>query len=473
MKEHRYTLASNKVQKLTCPYCGAKKHWQRYIDIETGEILPKLHGKCDNESKCGQWVTPKETGYAKMIWDQEQGKQVELSNNQLPKQKEVKMRIIPETTCFDFETFRHTLQPERYENNVFIQNLLSRVPFPFDADDVTKVIQLYRLGTITNGYRAGANTFPFIDINGNIRTIQVKQFDEKNHTTGTDFLHSIIEKHCTRNHSPLPEWLDAYKKQEKLVSCLFGEHLLGKYPTNPVGLVEAPKSAVYASLYFGSPQRSTDLVWLAVYNLSSLTLEKCQVLKGRKVILFPDLSVDGKAYRLWEQRASELNKSIPGSEFIISDLLETNASDADRERGLDLADYLIRMDWRAFRPRITVPERKVVLPATTAVKEVAEQIEVIEPPSQIQPEVQLPEYHYHSFRNERKKDWVVWPVEELVAFFDEVVLPESAIQLDTATQIVDVRKFINAHIDVVKANNGNPSFIPYLDRLNKLKSILS
>ena len=25
--EHRYSLASNKVKKLDCPYCGAKKHW--------------------------------------------------------------------------------------------------------------------------------------------------------------------------------------------------------------------------------------------------------------------------------------------------------------------------------------------------------------------------------------------------------------------------------------------------------------
>ena len=67
-----------------------------------------------------------------------------------------------------------------------------------------------------------------------LRAVQVKQFDEQNHTTGTDFLHSIIEKHHTRNNKPLPEWLEAYNKNETKVSCLFGEHLLSKYPTTPL-----------------------------------------------------------------------------------------------------------------------------------------------------------------------------------------------------------------------------------------------
>ena len=49
-----------------------------------------------------------------------------------------------------------------YEQNIFIQNLLSSVPFPFEVQDVEQVISLYHIGTIQNGYRAGAITFPFI-----------------------------------------------------------------------------------------------------------------------------------------------------------------------------------------------------------------------------------------------------------------------------------------------------------------------
>jgi hypothetical protein len=161
------------------------------------------------------------------------------------------------------------------------------------------------LGTIANGYRAGANTFPFIDLNQNVRAIQVKQFDEQNHTTGTDFLHSIIEKYHTRNNKQLPEWLEAYTKQEKKVSCLFGEHLLNKYHSNPVALVEAPKTAIYGTLYFGFPDVPSNLIWLAVYNKSSFSFDKLKVLQGRKILVFPDLSENGNTYKEWEQKAKE------------------------------------------------------------------------------------------------------------------------------------------------------------------------
>ena len=238
-----------------------------------------------------------------------------------------------------------------YEQNTFIQNLLQRASFPFEVQDIEKVISLYHLGTVQNGYRSGAITFPFIDVQENVRAIQVKQFDEQNHTTGTDFLHSIIEKHHTHNNKPLPEWLKAYNKNDSKVSCLFGEHLLSKYPYNPIALVEAPKTAIYGTLYYGFPEHPTDLLWLAVYNLSSLNLSKCTALKGRNVYLFPDLSKDGKAFKLWSNRADVIQKQLKGTYFEVSDLLERFASEEDKEKGKDIADYLIGLDWREFRPK--------------------------------------------------------------------------------------------------------------------------
>ena len=208
---------------------------------------------------------------------------------------------ISEAVFFDFETFKSTLESDRYEKNTFIQNLFSSVQFPFEVDDVTKVIQLYRLGTVSHGYRAGAITFPFIDLKGNVRAIQVKQFDEQNHTISTDFLHSVLEKYYIRNSKPLPGWLERYLKQDKRITCLFGEHLLSKYPQNPVALVEAPKTAIYSTLYFGLPESSEDLIWLAVYNKSSFSFDKLKALQGRYVYVFPicqkrvTLSKNGKS----------------------------------------------------------------------------------------------------------------------------------------------------------------------------------
>jgi hypothetical protein len=336
------------VQKIDCPYCGAKKHWQRYIDIETGEVLPENHGKCDNSNKCGKWISPKETGYSKTIWEQEKRCNSEL----LDKHKNnPKKEIRTEPTYFDNETFQYTLANDRYEKNVFVQNLIHNIQFPLEIKEVKKIIEIYKLGTIAKGYRCGAITFPFIDVKGNVRAVQVKQFDEQNHTikNGTDFLHSIIIKHYNRNDIQLPKWLEVYSKQQKLISCLFGEHLLAKYRNNPVALVEAPKTAIYGALYFGLPESDESLIWLAVYSKSSLTFDKIKVLEGRKVIVFPDLSKNGNTYEEWQDKAKQYEKQLKNTRFIFSDLLEKYASDDEKDKGLDIADFLIQQDWRLFR----------------------------------------------------------------------------------------------------------------------------
>lgn len=147
-----------------------------------------------------------------------------------------------------------------YEQNIFIQNLLHRVKFSFDAKDIELVIGMYHLGTICKGYRARAITFPFIDIKGNVRAIQVKEFDKTNHTTSTDFIHSIYKRACEDGNRALPDWLTCYLENETKVSCLFGEHLLAKYLTNPIALVEAPKTAIIGTLYFGLPDNSKNFL---------------------------------------------------------------------------------------------------------------------------------------------------------------------------------------------------------------------
>lgn len=42
------------------------------------------------------------------------------------------------------------------------------------------------------------------------------------------------------------------------------------------------------------------------------------------------------------------------------------------------------------------------------------------------------------------------------------------VQLDKATFISDVPKFIDAHISFLERNSGNKTFKPYYDRLMKL-----
>jgi hypothetical protein len=341
-EKHRYSLEKSS-KKHHCPEC-TKKRFVRYIDKEVGEYLPEQYGRCDREMNCGYHLSPYKNGYAKAIWEgKNRGKAGWGPQRPYPEKKPLNK---PELACIPDEVLRHTRAG--YERNLFIQNLLTQVTFPFGVQDIEKVISLYHLGTVQNGYRSGATTFPFIDVAGNVRAIQVKQFDEQNRTIGTDFLHSIIDKHYHKKNKPLPDWLRAYNQNETKVSCLFGEHLLSKYPYNPIALVEAPKTAIYGTLYLGFPEHPTNLLWLAVYNLSSLTLDKCKALEGRNVILFPDLSKDGKAFELWSGKAIEIQKRLQGTTFQVSNLLERLAPEQDKVQGKDIADYLIKQDWRLY-----------------------------------------------------------------------------------------------------------------------------
>lgn len=455
MNEYRYILEKGSKKHL-CPYCG-KRTFVRYIDTKTGNYLPEQYGRCDRESKCSYLLNPYLDGYAKMVYEREQGSPAILPNTWRPQP----IKAIPQPTTdpvfFDFETFKQTLQPERYVKNTFIQNLLHRVKYPFNVEAVTKVIELYRLGTVASGYRAGANTFPFIDIKGNVRAVQVKEFDEQNHTTGTDFLHSIIEKHNTRNNIPLPEWLEAYIKQDKRVSCLFGEHLLSTYHSNPVALVEAPKTAIYGALYFGFPDEIQNFVWLAVYNKSSFSFDKLKVLKGRDVFVFPDLSKDGSTFEEWKQKAIEFEKQLPGTRFIFSDLLERAASTKQKEQGADIADILIKQDWRAYREAPPVNKKCEPLKKVFA----------------LTPEPDPPTVWQYNFNKKGKPEKWDKIISELESKLKQSILPVTPIQLNEFSTIENITLFIESHFERVKANNGNITYLPYLHRLQKFTEILT
>ena len=341
MKDYRY-IFDKKSKKFVCPDC-LKRTFVKYIDTTTGEYLPDQYGSCDREIKCNYHLNPYKDGYSKMIWEQEKGTSTNFERLQLAPYRPQSKPEIKEPVFIPYEILKATRKG--YEQNTFIANLLTRVQFPFNAKDIENVIKLYHLGTICKGERTGAITFPYIDNSGNIRTIQAKQFDETNHTISTDFLHSIYERNCKRNNKPLPDWLESYLKNEKRVSCLFGEHLLSKYQTNPIALVEAPKTAILGTLYFGLPEDPKNFLWLAVYNVSSLNIEKCKILQGRKVVLIPDLN----AYDNWSNKAKQFQKQMPGTTFKISDLIQSLAPNENKEKGEDIADFLTRMDWREFK----------------------------------------------------------------------------------------------------------------------------
>jgi len=399
--------------------------------------MADIYGRCDREAKCGYHLNPYTDGYTK--------------DSTRRKFKPFKP-ITAIQAYMPLETLKQTLQG--YEQNTFIQNLLHRVPYPFEPEDIEQVISLYRLGTIQNGYRQSAVTFPFIDQRNNIRAVQVKQFDSDNHTTATDYLHSIIEKQHTADKEPLPGWLSAYKKNEKKVSCLFGEHNLNTYPHNPVALVEAPKTAVYGALYFGLPEKPTDLLWLAVGNLSSLNIDRCKALRGRQVILFPDLD----AFDNWKAKAETIQQQLSDINIKVSDLLQQSAPESDTST--DLADYLIKLDGRDFRqPATKQPTKEPEAHKPTEVK----------PKAQAEPVTKL--FPFDIPTPDTPENWNE-AIKELEQFFNGADMPAVPVKLNRFSTITNAEKYIKSHLVTLKANNGNRTFLPHLIRLQEFKQYI-
>jgi hypothetical protein len=102
---------------------------------------------------------------------------------------------------------------------------------------------------------------------------------------------------------------------------------LKRYPFKPVALVESEKTAVICSSFW------PEYIWLATGGKSQLN-DRLQVLKGRKVVAFPD--VDG--FSEWKEKLSQ----VRGLDIVVSDVLEQSASSEDRANHVDIADLLIR-----------------------------------------------------------------------------------------------------------------------------------
>jgi hypothetical protein len=324
--DHRFTF-ERPGSKYTCPGCLKKREFTRYIDKETGEPLADHIGRCNNEGKCGYHKTPSEFFHEGGQSTIKCFKSTSFTSPSSPK------------VYIPIEILKQSLTA--YERNGFVKHLRTL----FNSEIVSKLIEAYCLGS-SNGRWPGACVFWFIDVKGRIHAGQVKQFDETGHTAKylldgekqscTTWIHSILKNRL----NPTPDWLSQYVEQEKKVGCFFGEHLL-KNSIKPVAIVEAPATAIVASVYL--PQ----CTWIAAGAKGWLNTEKCEVLKGRRVTLYPDL----KAYEDWKPIADKMG-------FKISDLLEKIATNDEKEKGLDLRDYLERHNVEEFLKLYTHPEQR-------------------------------------------------------------------------------------------------------------------
>lgn len=296
-----------------CPACNHRtKTFTRYINTDTGETIASHVGKCDRLDKCGYHLKPGE--YFKQVGSTQF---IPRSNRQASKRKpqsRAKTNIEPD----------YYIHPEyvnqsfvNYDRNNFVQFLIGK----FGLDIADKLVAQYRIGTSDHWH--GATIFWQLDTTGHVRSGKIMLYDKVTGKRAKQPFNHITWAHCLIQKSGL-------FKDFKLNQCLFGEHLLITSPFKPVAIVESEKTAIIASALMPA------FIWLACGSLDGLNYNKCCILQGRQVTLFPDVN----AFSRWKIKALELRRAMPGTMFNVSAELERLATDDDKQKGIDIGDVL-------------------------------------------------------------------------------------------------------------------------------------
>ncbi len=302
----------------TCLACNSKHCFVRYQD-ERGEYLASDVGRCNRESKCGYHYKPKQffadnpniSGEFKT--KSNKTKKRGSSNYGFARNNET---VQTESKTFDvipFEHFKATLS--NYDQNNFIQFLFNL--FPDCIDEITAVLKMYFVGTHLDS-RGNYTCFPSIDRLNRVCRAKLIRFDKDNGKR----LKGEYEK-----PSSLPAKLKL--KDFNYKQIFFGEHLLSKFPNKPIGIVEAEKTAIIATLCF------PEFVWLGCNSKTWLKPERLQRIGSRNIILYPD--ADG--FDQWQTVAADAARQ--GVNVKTSRLIENFATSEQKANGYDLADYLI------------------------------------------------------------------------------------------------------------------------------------
>lgn len=425
MKNSRFILEPYKGMnsRYHCPELTCKgKTFVRYIDLETGNYIHSTVGRCNRESNCGFHYTPREYF---------QDNNISIDNQQHKINKLKSLNPQPKSISFiPVEIFKASLKDHKKNNFViFLINL-------FGVDITNELISRYFIAT--SKHWKGATVFWQIDIKGNVRTGKIMLYNE---STGKR----------VKNLSPPVHWVHKaiHQPEFELKQCLFGEHLLID-KSKPIAIVESEKTAIISSVYL--PQ----FTWLAAGGIENLSIEKCKVLKGLTITLFPDL----KGFEKWSAKAKELSKFA----FVtISDLLETKATDTQKKEGLDIADYLIRFNIKEFIP---IKELHYIETEYDIFEfEEADPSFLFEKSTDIE----------CSYVEPIKKEPENWnsEIEELENFFKTATIPEQLFGFQQCNNVLNVSSFIESQFAALKFNNGNPTFLPFLKRLIELKRLLS
>ncbi|MEQ3501154.1 DUF6371 domain-containing protein [Tenacibaculum sp. SSH1-16] len=285
-----------------CPNCKKHKTFTRYINTETNEYLSENVGICNRRIKCNYHYTPKN------YFDNNKNLSTPVKNIkkvQLVKKTSKKDNSI---SYIDESLVIESLNKQKNNFIFFLEKLLGK-------KETTYLKNLYKIGT--SDHWQNSTVFWQIDEKLKVRSGKIMLYNKnsgKRVKTPYNYINWIHKTEKLKNYN--------------LKQCLFGLHLINQNKNLPIGIVESEKTAIIASVYIDQ------FIWLACGSVNNLNYENTKALKGRNVVLFPDLN----CFDLWSKKIKHL---FPLANYRVSDVLEKNSSIEEKKSGYDLADYLI------------------------------------------------------------------------------------------------------------------------------------
>ncbi|MGV0831990.1 DUF6371 domain-containing protein [Empedobacter brevis] len=294
MFQYNLEKYSGSKSRFVCPNCK-KREYTRFINTETREYLSYEFGRCNRIIKCGYFKFPI------------QGGNLNYEKNNV--------FVEPEIEYLDKKVFQY------FESSNFNNPLYLFLKSYFDESKIEKILDLYEVKTEKLN-REYLTIFPQLDLDFNLRTIKKMEYTSQTGKRSKNFF----------------QWYNPDKKD--LSQCLFGLHLINQpeFLNSKIVIVESEKTALLGMLYF-----KNKYLFLATEGLMNLAQEKLKPLENREVILMPDLSpIDSKnsAFDYWKTKSEKFSKEINCS-ISISNLLEENATERERNLQLDLGDFII------------------------------------------------------------------------------------------------------------------------------------
>lgn len=288
--------------KWICPQCHHKT-FVLYLD-ENGQILDEGVGKCDRADKCAYHYPPR-----LYFADNPQMGEVKPRRRVRPM-----LKSLPRPVYIDTEIFKRSVIATQSHDN----NLVTFLNGVFGLTTTVRMVREYYIGT--SHHWQGSTVFYQVDQFGRVRRGKVMQYNPTNGKRVKKPKDLITSVHALM------------KLGEKPPQCLFGEHLLRKYPDMTIGIVESEKTAIIASGVFG------DCIAVACGGCGNLTNAMCEPLRGRDVVLFPD---NGKLAE-WGEKGSQMRHLF--KRLRIADVMEREALNI----GDDIGDLIVRnyRDWQ-------------------------------------------------------------------------------------------------------------------------------